>query len=299
MPKVLVFGGTGMLGAMVVDVLAGTGLPVTATARGDSHAALTARYPNVEWRSFDAEQCESHAAAEFCRGFDYAINAIGITKPLIRDDQPAEVERAIRVNGLFPHWLGRAGVPVLQIATDCVYSGASSRYTETSLHDATDVYGKSKSVGESWQPSVHHLRCSIIGPEPRDKKFLLEWFLKQPPGGEVSGFTNHDWNGVTTLHFARVCVGIIQAKQTLGHLQHIVPAAPVSKFELLKLFAQSYGGSNVRIKPTEAGHKVDRTLGTVQPELNALLWSLAGYAAPPSIETMVAEMAAYRPQFTA
>ena len=66
------------------------------------------------------------------------------------------------------------GARVLQIATDCVYSGAQGAYVETDLHDALDVYGKTKSLGECQEPNVYHLRCSIIGPEPKDFKFLIE-----------------------------------------------------------------------------------------------------------------------------
>ena len=47
-------------------------------------------------------------------------------------------------------------------------------YVETDLHDALDVYGKTKSLGECQEPNVYHLRCSIIGPEPKDFKFLIE-----------------------------------------------------------------------------------------------------------------------------
>ncbi len=57
------------------------------------------------------------------------VNAIGLTKPYIHDDEPAEVEVAIGVNAAFPFRLAREAAAVdahvLQIATDCVYSGSA------------------------------------------------------------------------------------------------------------------------------------------------------------------------------
>jgi hypothetical protein len=37
--------------------------------------------------------------------------------------------------------------------------------------------------------------------------------------------------------------------------------------------------------------KVDRTLSTVNPELNKQLWSLAGFDTPPTVAQMVQEQA--------
>src|SRR5436190_133310 len=83
------------------------------------------------------------------------------------DVRPSEVERAVDVNARLPHLLGElargADARILQIATDCVYSGSRGEYVESDPHDALDVYGKTKSLGESFQETVHHLRCSIIG----------------------------------------------------------------------------------------------------------------------------------------
>src|SRR5262245_22702806 len=297
--NVMVLGGSGMLGAMLVDVLQDSpDIHVTATAReGPQLDAMRRIYSDLTWRTFDALRCWELDAAQIAAGYDFIVNAIGITKPFIHDDNPLEISRALQVNSQFPDWLGRLEVPILQIATDCVYSGASGGYIEQSPHDALDVYGKTKSLGESYWPAMHHLRCSIIGPEVQTRKFLLEWFLQQPRAAEVSGFANHNWNGVTTLHFARICAGVIQQRADLSHLQHVLPAAPVTKYRLLQLFGAEFGRPDIKVNPTEAGYKIDRTLATCKPETNAMLWRSAGYAGPPTIEQMVAELAAYKPRF--
>ena len=302
MTTILVLGGTGMLGSMVADVLSRQPeYTVTATARRpDLAAEMSSRLPQVRWVSFDAGT-DFEQALEAAGRHNWIINAIGITKPLIRDDNPAEIETAVRVNSLLPHAIGRharaVGSRVLQIATDCVYSGARGAYVETDPHDALDVYGKTKSLGECYHPAVHHLRCSIIGPEPKDYKFLLEWFRRQPPAAQLRGFTNHQWNGVTTLQFARICSGVIAGDLELPHLQHVVPSGSISKARMLRDFAAAWKRTDLRIADVEAPAIVDRTLATINPGLNASLWRAAGYTEPPGVPDMIAELAAceYRP----
>lgn len=298
--NVVVLGGTGMLGAMVTDLFARAGdLALTATRRGNEAGNLSG--PSVAWRTFDAFA----ATAEDCRkaisGGAWVINCIGITKPLIKDDDATQVERATRVNSMFPHALAAAaeaeGARVLQIATDCVYSGAAGNYNEKSPHDALDVYGKTKSIGEVYSPAVHHLRGSIIGPEPKDHKFLLDWFVGQPRGASVNGFTNHDWNGVTTLQFAKVCLGVIRSDPKLPHIQHLVPGDRMTKAAMLGAFARSYGRGDVQVKEVPAATVIDRTLSTLDEATNRALWSAAGYASPPTVAQMIEETARYGQNF--
>src|SRR5439155_15953271 len=155
MTKVLVLGGSGMLGSMVADLLSRNGtFEVTATVRDAALAAdFGARLPRAAWRVFRFDG--DPPSPDLLDGHAWIVNAIGITKPLIRDDQPAEIERAIEVNARLPHLIGhrvrRSGARVLQIATDCVYSGRQGGYVESDAHDALDVYGKTKSLGESFQ----------------------------------------------------------------------------------------------------------------------------------------------------
>lgn len=295
MKRVIVLGGSGMLGSMVADVLStDDSLAVTATVRDEGLlSACRQVLPNVDWVRLDAGGDDGLHVVE---GHDWVVNAIGITKPLIRDDNAFEVERAIRVNALFPQRLAAKarehGARVLQIATDCVYSGARGGYAENDLHDALDVYGKTKSLGESPQPWVHNLRCSIIGREPKELKFLVEWLLKQPPGAGVTGFTNHRWNGVTTYHFARVAQAAVKHDPELPNVQHLIPGDELTKAEMLEVIAGAYGRGDIQVKRAPAEKVVDRTLSTNRPETSAELWRLAGYATPPGVADMIREMAA-------
>jgi dTDP-4-dehydrorhamnose reductase len=187
---------------------------------------------------------------------------------------------------------------VLQIATDCVYAGDKGRYVETDFHDAQDVYGKTKSLGEAWESNVYHLRCSIIGPEPKDFKSLMEWFLGQSPNKQLNGFVNHRWNGVTTLHFAKICYGIIINNVELPHIQHVMPSDEITKYDLLKAFAAIYEREDLAITPIETNVSIDRTISTLNGELNQKIWKLAGYDNIPSVVKMVDELSSYNYSFS-
>lgn len=288
-----------MLGSMIADYLSRhTSLGVTATARTPSFIEVVReRIPGVVWELFDADTPESGGDL-FLRGrFAWVINAIGVIKPYIDDTDPVSVERAIRVNALFPHSLAHiaaeVGFRVLQIATDCVYSGREGSYAENAPHDPLDVYGKTKSLGETTSRSMYHMRCSIIGPEPKGNLSLLEWFLGQPVGAEVTGFKNHRWNGISTLQFARACAGIIQHELEIPNTVHLIPEGHITKAELLDEFATFFLRNDIKVTHGDAPTVIDRTLKTVYPEVSEQLWRAAGYTRPPSIREMIEELGEY------
>jgi dTDP-4-dehydrorhamnose reductase len=163
----------------------------------------------------------------------------------------------------------RIGARVIQIATDCVFSGSRGNYTESDPHDPLDAYGKTKSLGEVQSPNVLHIRCSIIGPELKRASSLLGWFLKQPPGATLQGFAHHEWNGVTTLQFARLCSSLIRggtarfdALRNVSSVHHFVPNVAVNKHELLQLFARVFEHPVVIERTDASGPPVRRTLSS-------------------------------------
>ena len=283
MASVLVLGVNGMLGSMFSSVVSSKGYSVTGTQR-------IAGGPNQI--SFNAERDDvSHLFHDI--KFDYVVNAIGIIKPRINEADRASRMTAITVNSLFPHHLVEAceenGAHLIQIATDCVYSGTTGNYAESAPHDPTDVYGKTKSLGEAASSAALHLRASIIGPEVGRQTSLWEWVRSQPKGARINGFTNHLWNGVTTYHFGRVCAGIISEGARPAGTFHLVPKDIVTKETLVTAIAKASGRSDIEIVPVAAADAIDRTLQTEHAHFNADLWRWAGYAEAPTISEMVRE----------
>jgi len=290
-----------MLGAALVGHLSTCrNYSVAATVRPDRALfACAEAYPGLTWHHLDAETCTVPELEVLLSGHDWVINAAGLIKQKIHTGSLTDWEKALRVNALFSVLLAQAaeriGATVLQITTDCVFSGLRGGYTEDDVHDALDVYGKSKSLGEIDSPHIRHLRCSIVGPERDTAYSLLNWFLGHRHGDTVSGFINHHWNGLSSYHFARICQGVMDCGIELPLHQHVVPADTVSKHDLLVMFARHFGRNDITIRRTEASEGVDRTLTTVDPALNDRLWRAAGYDAPPTIDHMIQELAAHAP----
>lgn len=221
----------------------------------------------------------------------HIVNALGVVKPRIDETKRESVLNAIQVNTLFPQNLGKFcdanSVHLIQIATDCVYSGSKGDYLETSSHDATDVYGKTKSLGEFSSDHISQIRCSIIGRENENKYSLVEWIQSQPLDASINGFINHHWNGVTTKIFGMIVSGIVQNGLNPTGNFHLIPKDKVTKYELIKLTKSELGRNDISINQFEAAVVINRTLSTEFQDLNRKIWACAGFSVPPTISEMI------------
>ena len=283
MAKALLLGSTGMLGSAVARELSKSGISLSIASRSQGI-------------KFDAQEVNlSHVfeSAGLVTG-DYIINCIGLTKSRIDEKSRESRALAIALNVNFPNALASQaeakGYKVIQVATDCVFSGLRGNYSEADSHDALDVYGKTKSLGEVPSSAVMHLRCSLIGPEQRRNSLFFEWVRQQPANAEIKGFTNHIWNGLTSKVFGQVVVGVIQSNLFRPGVQHLVPADKVTKDELVRLELAALGRQDVSVTATSALDSVDRTLATTDAARNRELFQAAGYAELPTIRAMVEEI---------
>ena len=291
MRPVLVLGASGMLGQGVLSALKGYEGHIQASVRrGESVPG----FPDVETLMFDASAQDIRSLTAVIKPGTLIVNCIGIIKPYIHDGNQFEREVATRINGLFPYDLARfaesEGHEVVQIATDCVYSGLRGLYSEGDDFDALDVYGKSKSLGEVPSPSMMHIRVSIIGPEIGRSTSLFEWVRNQPSNAVIGGFTDHLWNGVTTFHFGKVVRGVAESNGFKAGTYHLTPGDIVTKETLVRLIANSASRNDLTIQPKESGNPINRTLKTTNQSLNKTLWAKAGYSDPPTIEKMLSEI---------
>jgi len=291
MSHVLILGSTGMLGSAVLREFSNFVGQVSSTQRAKPVVEANLSSQVIQ---FSASEDNLKEQLNRIEKVDYIINCIGVIKPHINDLDPRQRANAIAINGLFPYelneWAETSGSKVLQIATDCVFSGAKGSYIESDKHDALDVYGKSKSLGETPGASMMHLRVSIIGPEVGRSTSLLEWVRNQPINADLRGFTDHFWNGITTLHFARIARGIVENDLFESGVFHVVPKDSVSKFELVSSMARHLGRTDITVSPTKTGDGLDRTLHTIFPKKNKNLWNSAGFTELPTIDEMVAHM---------
>lgn len=266
--KVLVLGSTGLLGSAVGSYFERT---------SEFETFLSYRNSNVSFGKnkiyFDALTSELDLLPQV----DYLINCIGIIKPFMNQNK----EKNIYINSVFPHKLAsfckQRGTKMIHITTDCVFDGLAGKYTEDSVHNATDLYGRSKSIGEPDQSMV--IRTSIIGEEIHNNCSLIEW-AKSMKNKEVNGYLNHIWNGVTTKHYAELCEKIIIDNLYEEGIHHIFSNA-VSKNYLLKIISDKFG-LNLTVRDFETPTKCDRALATVK-KMNNLL-------GPKPIEQQIKEL---------
>lgn len=293
MKKVLVLGANGMLGRMVFDFLSKQNdIDLKGYVRKASKALeLTDIYKKDFWSNENVFDFVQYHIAN--HHYDYIINCIGIVKPRVSDSVQSQCEEAVRINTLLPYELSKAvkkDTKIIQIATDCVYSGKEGGYVENSPHDPIDVYGKTKSLGEVTE-NIYHLRCSIIGPEFDTKYSFLEWVLSNPRQSTVKGFINHTWNGLTTLAFAKI-VYVMMTKYFLDHSKvHLLPLDTISKHRMVTLVSQIWD-RDLHVEPVAAKESINRTLKTSFSGSDKY-WELA-YGKIPTIEELFTELKNYK-----
>ncbi len=281
--NVLVLGGNGMIGNAMLRVLSeNENWLVTGAVRAES------------CKDYFPEQIAANIVSGFnltaentlIRLFamtkpDVVVNCAGITKHVPLSNESLSV---IEMNTLLPNRLAQLcsllGARLIQVSTDCVFSGRNGNYKETDATDAQDTYGRSKVLGEVNGPGLITLRTSTIGHEINTKHGLLEWFLSQT---RCKGYTRAVFSGLPTAIFAKVVRDIVIPDTSLNGLYHVAGPA-IAKSDLLKIIAARYQ-VDIEITPDDQ-FVIDRSL-------DATLFSeKTGYRAPAWSE-MIATMYNY------
>ncbi len=242
---------------------------------------------------FDALDFTHSDDFEVFKGFDYVINLSGVIRHKLSQESSAEIDNAIKVNSIFPRALDnfarRTNAKVIQIGTDCVFSGHKGNYLESDSFDPTDLYGYTKVMGEAALTNTLTLRVSVVGIERDSNTELLNWVLSHPPKSTIQGYVNHIWSGVTPLHLARLLTGVIDQDLYFKGVQHVVPENKVSKYQLVKLISEAFKRDELEIEEKITPISVDRSLASENQSRNTRLWDASGYAVPPKIEDMIGE----------
>jgi dTDP-4-dehydrorhamnose reductase len=199
--RLLVLGGTGMLGHKLFQRAGEVGHEAWATIRGSqlSQPAAAVLDPDHVVSGVGADDLAAVARALDSVKPDVVVNCIGVIKQAEAAQDPIA---SIAINSLFPHQVAalcrERGVRFIHISTDCVFTGSKGMYTEEDHSDALDLYGRSKFLGEVSGPGAITVRTSIIGRELASEYGLVEWFLSEA-GGTVRGFSAAIFSGFTTL----------------------------------------------------------------------------------------------------
>ncbi|MCE0812479.1 SDR family oxidoreductase [Buttiauxella sp. W03-F01] len=169
------------------------------------------------------------------------INCIGLIK---QHEVSKQHISAIKINALLPHQLAdlcnKHTAKFIHFSTDCVFDGSKGLYDESDFPSSTDLYGKSKCLGEVTYGQHLTLRTSIIGHELKSTVSLVDWFLNQ--SSEVNGFSKAIFSGLPTCYIAKLLAEKILSDESLKGLYHL-SVNPINKFDLISLISKKYGKS--------------------------------------------------------
>lgn len=267
--KILVLGANGMAGHTITLYFKECGHDVT----GFTTTAID--YCNnivgnaIESQTFKDILLQGH--------YDAVINCIGLLNQTA-DQNP---DLAVYLNSYLPHMivktLEKTETKLIQMSTDCVFSGKIGGYKEDSLRDGETFYDRSKALGEVEDHKNLTFRNSIIGPDMNEKGIgLFNWFMKQ--NGTINGYTGAIWTGVTTLTLAKAMEQGI--KENLTGIYNLVNNGSISKYDLLKQFNHFFRKDALKIKENDS-FQINKSLCNTRNDFSFQV---------PSYETMIKEM---------
>jgi len=167
------------------------------------------------------------------------------------------------------------GVKLIQISTDCVFTGNHGPYSEKAIPNPPDNYGLSKYLGEVEAPHLT-IRTSFVGwPDPKGRG-LLAWFYEQE---SINGYAQYLWSGLTTTELSSIimqCALDPDGTSPAG-LFHVAGEC-INKYMLLNTVNEIYGWNKL-ITPVD------------NPVVNRMLTSnYEYYVTDKSFRQMVEEM---------
>ncbi|MEZ9938116.1 dTDP-4-dehydrorhamnose reductase family protein [Vibrio breoganii] len=259
--KVLVIGATGMLGYSIFSNLSElSNLDVFGTVR--SVCGLESFFLSKDKLISDVDVKDFATLEKAVLGVkpDVVINCIGLIKQHDVSKQHAE---AIEINALLPHKIAQLcdsiQARLVHFSTDCVFDGKVGNYSESDLPTATDLYGKSKCLGEVGYGKHVTLRTSIIGHELKSSVSLIDWFLSQE--GSVKGFSRAVFSGLPTAYVAKVLADYVLPNSSLSGLYQL-SVDPIDKFSLISKVADVYS-KQIEIEKFE-DFVMDRSLNSTK-----------------------------------
>lgn len=166
----------------------------------------------------------------------------------------------------------RYGSKFVHIVTDYQFPDTKTTHIETDLG----------TVRNYMYPII---RTSIIGEDPVSKTGLIEW-AKRYICKEIDGWSNHYWNGITCLQFAKVIHEMIKQNIFWYGIRHIFSPRTITKYELLNIINDKFKLC-IKVNNVFQSKLLDTRLATSHPE-NAKFDI-------PDIETQITNMYEFSP----
>ena len=239
--RFLVLGATGMAGHTITLYLKEKGHDVTAFSKN----------PFPYCKNINGDAMDKQLIISMLRdhNYDVVINCIGI----LNQECDRHHSAAVYLNSYLPHLIADTlegtNTKLIHMSTDCVFSGKSGPYSESSFRDGENFYDRTKALGEVEDDKNLTFRNSIIGPDMKENGIgLFNWFMKQSE--TINGYTKAIWTGVTTLTLAKAMERA--AVENLTGIYNLVNNEFISKFDLLVLFNKYIRNGEITIEQSDA-----------------------------------------------
>ena len=238
MKKILVFGGTSLLGQYLIKSL-----------EESSNFLLYTTVRNIE----DLDNNFYKPETEIIQ-FEFSKNEIGKLDEIIKEIEPAIIINCIALlnkkevtssemiftNSFLPQYINevcRKNLTTyffIQISSDAVFKGKMGDYSESSSTIPLNFYGLTKLTGEINDSNCLNIRTSFYGPNllsTSKNSGFFDWIVKST--GVLSGYKNYFFSGLSTIRLADEIKTILLKNELRGTVH--IAAQKISKLELLLL----------------------------------------------------------------
>jgi len=194
-------------------------------------------------------------------------NAIIINCIALLSIKEYELNKMLEVNVMLPLLIATQKLEnqiLIHASTDCVFDGKKNDFyavSEKTNAFETDYCWTKRMAEEALQgkKNTKILRTSIIGFNIEGNNSLLSWFLSNKKKSEIHGFTNHLWNGITTLEWCKEAEKIGIENDNSFKIIQLGTEKYYSKYHLLCLFQKVFQ-TDFKIQQKEAPQSWDLRL---------------------------------------
>ncbi|MEM0027842.1 MAG: dTDP-4-dehydrorhamnose reductase [Ignisphaera sp.] len=249
--RVLVTGGTGLLGYNLVRVLNSLNYAVYATYYGHEPPMID----NVKWLKMNLEN-----ASEIANVLNLAKPDVVVHTAAYTDVDGCEInkERAFNVNYIatrvLAHYVAKHNMFLIYISTDYVFDGEKGLYKEDDIPNPINYYGLTKLLGEIAVASALDEKQYLVvrvsglyGYSPTGKKnFGVNALEKLLRGEEVMAFADQHLSP-TYVYFLSERIAKAIEKKVYGVIH--IAGQRMSRLEFATLLAKVLGAKEKLIKP--------------------------------------------------
>ena len=241
--KILVIGGTGMLGASIMHL----------NALHELFGTFLGRKPKLH-KFFELDITKKNQVKKVIYKVvpDAIIHTAAITNVDLCQKNP-DLARKVHVAGTsnLVKIAKKKGTYFIYISTDSVFDGKKGNYTETDTPNPINVYAQTKFEGELEALKYENscvVRTNIYGYNWLPKESIAEWIIKTlKDGKKIDLFKDVYFSPILVNNLAEILIEVIE-KNSSG-IYHIASPESITKLEFGRLIAKLYNFNNDLINP--------------------------------------------------